>query len=205
MALIRTTLAGGCSAADTEILLTSIVGVAVGGQIVVDQETMRALNVGSSAAVPVQVVRGLRGSNVVAHPAGAQATVGPPVDFGVSKMGGAARRDVVSYSASGAIAGPSAGVDRVAILNGTVALNMTVAAPSKENDGDLLIIVGNGKAAHVVTVTGGLGAGGSAVDGLTFAAGAQNVVALIAANEVWAPLGGSVLAGTLTAITVTAA
>jgi hypothetical protein len=205
MALTPTTLAGGMSANDTEVLLTSIAGLAVGQQIVVDQETMRALNIGLSAAVPVQVTRGLRGSNVVAHPAGARATFGPSVDFSVSKVGGAARRDIVSYSVSGAIALPTPGVDRIAILNGTVALNMTVAAPGLENDGDLLVIVGNGKAAHVVTVAGGLGAVGSAVDALTMAAGGQNSVALVAANGAWVPFGGSVLAGTLTNITVTAA
>jgi len=204
MALQRTLLAGGMSANDTEVLLASITGLSVGQEIVVDQETMRALNVGLSTAVPVQVTRGLRGSNVVAHPQGAAATYGQPVEFTASR-GGPAKRDIVSYSVSGAIAPPTPGMDRVAILNGTTALNMTVAGPTLENDGDLLLIVGNGKAAHVVTIANGLGAGGGTVDALTMAAGAQNSIAVVAANGTWVPFGGSVLAGTLTAITVTAA
>ena len=92
------------------------------------------------------------------------------------------------------------------ILNGAQAITANVSAPGLENDGDMLIIVSSTKLAHIVNVvTGtGLGGGGGAVDGLTFAAGAQQCVALIAANGAWVPF-PSVLAGTLTNITLTAA
>jgi hypothetical protein len=194
MALTRTTLSGGMTAADTEVVLASVTGVVPGTQIVVDQETMRALTTPASATVPVVVVRGIRGSAAVAHPASAGAVFGPPVDFAPpSRVGATAKNEIVSYSATGTIAAPRPGTNRIAILNGTSALTMAVDPPTKENDGDLLIIVGNGKAAHVVDVvtTVGIGDAGATVDKLTFAATAQNCVVFIAANEKWCAFGST--------------
>lgn len=112
-------------------------------------------------------------------------------------------RDVLSYSAAGAITLPTPGNDMVAILNSTAALAMTLAAPTKDMDGSILTIIGNGKAAHTVSLPAGvgLGAGGSGVDVGTFGSGAQQSVTLMAANAVWVPypsyMGGTSL-GTIT-------
>lgn len=204
MALSRTTLSAAVALADKFITMTSITGLAVGQPIVIDAEEMRCISIGSSATDPVGVLRGVNGSGVAAHPITAGVVYGPPSDFPAGSHSPIDRpRDIASYTAAGAVALPTPGHDACAILNSTVALAMTVANPSKANDGDILTIVGNGKAAHTVTYTAGLGAGGAALDVLTFAAGGQQSIQLIAANEVWVPL-PSVLAGTLTNITITA-
>ena len=88
--------------------------------------------------------------------------------------------------------------------NPYVALAMTLANPTKDQDGDILIITGNGKAAHTVTYTAGVGNGGASYDVFTFATGANNTVSLIAANAIWNPC-PSLIGGTATAITATIA
>lgn len=203
MALTRTTLSSACSADAKSIVLASITALAVGQPIRVDNEEMRVVEVPSAATLPVKVLRGVNGTAVAAHVSGASAIFGLPSDFVGGSPNNPQVRDFVSYSAAGAIALPSGGRDRVAVINGTSALAMTLAVPGKDNDGAILTIVGNGKAAHTVTVAGGPGAGGTGIDVLTFAVGAQQALQFVAANEVWVAL-PSVLAGTLTNITVTA-
>lgn len=203
MPLVRTTLSGGLAATDTEVLLTSVAGLQVSSQINVDNEVMRVLSVGASAAVPVGVTRGLRGTNVVAHPIGATAVFGLPSEFNSSQRAASAqRRDIISYSASGAIQLPFPGRDMVAVLNGTTVRAMTLALPAKDNDGDILTVVGGGKAAHTVTPAGGVG--GSALVAGTFDVGAQCAISFIAVNEIWVPY-SSPLSGTLTSVDIAVA
>ena len=205
MALVRTTLSGGVSATDLEILLASLTGLSVNSTLKIDGEQMRVQALPSAATVPVKVLRGVNGTNVAAHPTGAGVVAGDPADFAGKPLALAGRvRDVVSYSASGALTLPTPGRDMVAILNGTTLRAMTLAVPTKENDGDILIVVGNGKAAHTVTISGGLGAAGAGYTVGTFDVGAQCSMEFIAANEVWVPL-GSPMSGTLTAADVAVA
>lgn len=206
MALTRTTMSAAIALADKFITIASITGLQVGMPIIVDGEEMRCLSLPASGAAtdPVGVIRGVNGTNAVAHPITAGAVFGPAGDFAPGSHSPIDRpRDIQSYTAAGAIALPVPGHDVCAILNSTVALAMTLVDPGKANDGDVLTIVGNGKAAHTVTYTSGLGAGGANLDLLTFAAGGQQSIQLIAANSCWVPL-PSVLAGTLTNITITA-
>lgn len=201
MALTRTTLSAAVTADSKTVLLASITGLALGQMIRVDSEKMRVTVVPSAATIPVGVYRGVDGTNVVAHAVTSGVAFGDPGDF-TPVTDPARRRLVASYGAAGAIDISAVGYDNVAIINGTAALAMTVAAPSKAADGDILIIVGNGKAAHTVTITGGLGAGGTGIDVGTFAAGGQQSIMLVAANEVWVQL-PSFAGGTLTNTTVT--
>jgi hypothetical protein len=90
------------------------------------------------------------------------------------------------------------------MLNGTDALAMTLADPGVDNDGDVLSILGNGKAAHTVTYTAGLGDAGSGYTVATFATGGQGCLSLSAAHASWVPL-SSPLAGMLTAIDISIA
>ena len=202
MALTRTT-ASAASVSDTEVVLASIAGLQVSHHIVVDAEVMRVLSVGSGATVPVGVLRGIKGSNVTAHAAGAQATFGPPADFGGGGQAPRPRREVVSYAAAGAIANPTPGTDRIAIILGTNALAMTMASPAKDNDGDMLIVVSGAKGAHTVTyTTTGLGGGGATTDLLTLSVVAQMSAVFIANNEVWILVGGASGAGAVAAAPV---
>jgi hypothetical protein len=201
MALSRTTLASAVAATDTEVTLTSITGLQVSQNIAVDAEVMRVLTVGSAATIPVGVLRGIRGTGVAAHVSGAAVNYGPTSDF--SAAGHKQGREVISYSASGVVANPTPGQDRVAVLNGTSALTMTLANPSKDNDGDFLIVISGGKGAHTLTyTTTGLGGGGAATDLMTFSTVAQMSVAFVAFNELWVLLGASSGAGAVAAATV---
>jgi len=209
MALTTTTLSSAVAVGDTTITVASATGFAAGSFVQIDQEMLRVVNSYVSGTT-ISVLRGLNGTTTTAHPVTANVTVGLASDFAIAVPGGpeiqqqAQRaRTIASYTAAGAIALPTSGSDAVAIINGTNALAMTLANPDKTQDGDILYIVGNGKAAHTVTYTAGLGNGGANLDVLTFAAGGQQCVAVIAVNAIWVPL-PSVLAGTLTNITVTA-
>jgi hypothetical protein len=183
------------AATDLEVLLASIAGLQVSHNIAIDGELMRVLGVPATAATPVPVLRGTRGTNVTSHPAGAAATYGPPVDFGGS--GRQQRRDVISVSANGNIPNPVPGTDRIVMINGTTALTTLVLTnPTKDADGDMLFLISNGKGAHVVTyTTSGLGGGGAASDVLTFSTVAQMSAVFIAANELWVLVGGASGAG----------
>jgi hypothetical protein len=94
-----------------------------------------------------------------------------------------------SYSAAGAITLPTPGTNMVAVLNGTSVLAMTLANPSTAQDGDLLLIVANGKAAHTVTYTAGLGNGGAAFDVGTFSATLAMASLLVACGGFWVSVG----------------
>lgn len=213
MALTRTTLAAAVAAIDGSITVASATSIAAGSIIKVNGETMKVRkDYVSGTSIPV--LRGLDGSVVAAHAitsgvvhsATASDFGGPPAQAGASVSGPIQRaRTISAYGAAGAITLPAPGSDAVAIINGTAALAMTLANPLKDNDGDILIVVGNGKGgAHTVTYTAGLGDGGSGLDVMTFDVGAQCSVMFIAANSIWVPL-PSPLSGTLTGCDVAVA
>ena len=202
MALTRTTFSGAVAVSDTEVLLASISGLAVSSHVVAGAEVMRVLSVGAAATVPVGVLRGIKGLNVQAHASGAAVTFGAPSEF-LGPNPPRPRREVVSYSAAGAIANPTPGTDWIAVINGTTTLAMTMSSPTKENDGDMLIVVSGGKSASTLTyTTTGLGGGGTATDLMTFSVVAQMSVVFIANNELWVLVGGSSGAGSIAASTV---
>lgn len=211
MALTTTTLASACAASDTSIVVTSATGFAARSYVLVDQEQMQiAGSYTSGTTVPVR--RGQGGTVAGAHVAGANAVMGTGSDFAAVApqvnanfpIAGRART-LTSYSASGAIALPTPGNDAVAILNGTSVLAMTVAAPTKDMDGDILWIIGNGVAAHTITFTGGLSGAGTSYDVLTVNASAPIATGVIACNGLWMSWVQTPMAGTVTNITGTIA
>lgn len=210
MALTTTTLSSAVAVTDNSIKVASATGFAAGNLVLIDQEVMIVTQTYVAGGTTVTVKRGQNGSVTAAHNSSANVTTMLASDE-VSQAGTTSiqwpvvrGRQVYSISANGAIPLPPPGSDGVAIINGTSALTtLTLAEPTKDMDGTIMYIVANGKAAHVVTLPSGLGNGGTALDVLTFASGGQNVLALIAANGFWCAI-PSVLAGTLTNITVTA-
>lgn len=205
MALTRTTLSAAVAINDSSIVVASATGFAAGNFILIDQEVLQvAKNYVSGTTIPVS--RGQDGTVSAAH----KITAGAVTFLASDEAGPGAQtftqfprvrgRDVASYTAAAAVTLPTPGNDMVAILNSTVALAMTLAAPTADLDGSILVVIGNGKAAHTLSLPAGvgLGAGGSGVDVGTFAAGAQQSVVLMAANGVWVPypsfFGGSSLA-----------
>lgn len=215
MAFITTTLNGAIGRDDVSAVLTSITSLTVGMYARIDNEIVQITSLGASASVPVGLRRGLQGTAAVAHATSTNFVAGKgpqsdgTTDFAQSAPGAASiapiptvrARVVRSYSAAGAIDVPDPGQDGVAIINGTGALAMTLANPSKAKDGDLLFIVANGKAAHTVTVTGGLGDGGTSFDVGTFSGSILMASVLIACNGFWVsvgPTGATGIAGSPT-------
>lgn len=207
MALTTTTLSAAVAASDISIKVASATGFAAGYLIRIDGESMKiqAGYVAGSTTVPVQ--RGVDGTAQVAHAISANVTVGTASDWATPAQGTATLypvqvpRPVTSYSASGALTLPNPGSDAVAILNGTSVRAMTLANPTKDMDGSILYIIGNGKAAHTVTYTAGFGNASTGYTVGTFDTGGQCAMALMAANGIWVPL-PSPMSGTLTAIDV---
>ena len=205
MALATTTLSSAVAVTDTEIVVASATSVAAGRIVLVDGEFMQVLQSYTSGTT-VGVTRGQNGTATAAHVASANVTHGDAADFTVAAPGTANLKPgliaftTTSYSAAGAVAFGAAQWT-TAVINGTDALAMTLANPDSSQDGIYLNIVGNGKAAHTVTYTAGLGDAGSGYDVGTFDGSGQCALLLVAANSIWVPA-SSPMSGTLTAIDV---
>ena len=210
MSLNTTTNTVAVGQQDTSIVVSSATGAAVGNYLVIDQEVMQITKAYDGTATTIPVTRGLDGSVQTTHVKTANVTFYKGSDEAVAaanfvqfpKVRG---RDVLSYIAAGAITLPNIGNDMIAMLNSTSVLAMTLAAPTKDMDGSILTVIGNGKAAHTLSLPAGvgLGAGGSGVDVGTFASGAQQAVVLMAANGVWVPYGSFMGGTSLANVTVT--
>jgi len=216
MALTTTTLAAACATTDYQITVTSATGFAANQYLMVDQEFMKITNAYTSGTL-IPVLRGQNGTKADAHVSGANVSTDAisavaPSDWGdpsasvvVSYPLAARRRKVTSYSASGAITLPASGEDVIAILNGTSALAMTIAAPTKDQDGSILYVAGNGAANHTITFTGGLSGAGTSYDVITVNSSAPIVVMAMAINGLWNSMVATPMAGTVTNITGTVA
>lgn len=202
MALTTTTLASAMTQTDTIANLTSATGVQAGMIARVNGEWMKvAQNYVSGTAV--LMLRGQDGSQQVAQGVTSNFTFGVASDFAIQPPAGVPSGvttpvqpafPIKAYGAAGAIDVRQ----HMGIINGTNALAMTLANPTKDMDAQILIVVSNGKAAHTLTYTAGLGNGGASYDVLTYTTGALNAVMLIACNGFW--VGLSTLTGTLTSI-----
>lgn len=207
MALTTTTCSVAIAAGDNSLTVASATGFAAGKIVKVNAEFMQVRKDYISASTIVPVLRGLNGTLPQAHAITSNVTVGDGQDFANAAPQGAIAypfirvRQFLSYNAAGAITLPTPGNDMVALINGTAARAMTLANPTKDQDGDMLIIVGNGKAAHTVTYAAGFGNASTGYTVGTFDTGGQCAMALIAANGIWVPF-PSPFSGTLTAIDV---
>jgi hypothetical protein len=212
MALTTTTLTAAVAVTDREIKVSSATGFVAGYLVKVNQEIMRIVQtyVVAVSGTTIPVIRGIEGSATAAHPSGSSATAGIATDFAASVPQAhvwyptARHRTVTSYNAAGAITLPIPGNDAVAVLNGTGALAMTLANPTADMDGDVLTVIGNGKAAHTITYTAGLGNGGGGLDVLTFDTNALCCASVMACGGFWVPF-PSPLSGTLTGVDVAVA
>jgi|TARA_R110000787_G_scaffold66267_2_gene148913 hypothetical protein len=205
MALVTTTLSSAVAVTDTEIVVASATSVAGGRLVLVDGEFMQVLQ-SYTSGLTVGVTRGQNGTATATHVASANVVHGDATDFTVPSPGTANLKPgliaftTTSYSAAGAVAFGAAQWT-TALINGTAALAMTIAHPDASQDGIYLNIVANGKAAHTVTYTGGLGDAGTGYDVGTFDGSGQCSMLLVAANSIWVPC-PSPFSGTLTAIDV---
>lgn len=209
MAIVQTTLAAAMAIGATKARVASATSIAAGVLVKIDDELMTVTSAYVNASVDVPVVRGQMGTIAAAHASGAFFMSAAPSDAAWGSVGasvvvpqplaGRARR-TKSYSAAGAIDLPEPGSDAVAIINGTSALDMTIAAPSKDQDGSLLHISSNGAAAHTFTFAGGFGGAGTSYDKLTLAASPVYITVLAAGGNWVFPIAAAIT-GTVTNIT----
>jgi hypothetical protein len=196
MAFASTTLSAAQGLNDTTVLLASLTGVSVGGLVKIEGEFEKVLEVPAAATTPVRVLRGQEATAQVAHATGIRAVFGltPSAAGGdwVSPVPGELVPNLINrktvtkeYAAAGAIALPTPGSNMIALILGTAALAMTVAAPSLGQDGDTLTIVGVFAAAHTVTFTTGLGGVGATADVVTMAAGQKMAIEAVAGAGSW--------------------
>ena len=195
MALATTTLSAAVSITDNVIVVASATSLAAGRIIKIDGEYLK-INQAYTSGVTVGVIRGQEGSVTAAHQSGANVMTALASDLAAAPASvnesvlnaGQMSVTTTSYSAAGAIA---FGLSQwtVAIINGTAALAMTITNPTKDQDGCYLHIVANGKAAHTVTYTAGLGNGGASFDVGTFSATLAMSSLLVACNGFWVSVG----------------
>jgi hypothetical protein len=208
MAFATTSLSTAVAVADKSIVVASATSVAAGRLIRIDGEMMQVAKDYVSGTT-VNVLRGLQGTAMVAHPVTSEVLHGLATDFTAP----VAQTDVnypftqatitKSYSATGAIALPAAGSNGIAVLNAvsTTVLAMTLADPTADMDGCRLTILSrNGTGAHTITVAGGLNGAGAAYNVLTFPAG-PIMIELVAYNEAWYVPVAAAMTGTVTLLT----
>lgn len=179
MALTSTTLAGAITASALRATLTSGTGLNLISPLekkllMLDGELLGISSIVDSPTV--SLVRGIRGTLASAHAALTPAIFGSPIDFA----------DVpsspwVSYSASGAIAVPTA--DQVIYLTKATAAAMTLANPAKDCIATV-VIYAIGNAAHTVTYTAGFYGNTTSSDVATFT-GTGSSMTIRAANGLW--------------------
>ena len=210
MAFATTTLTSAVSVTDVTIVVASATSMSAGRLVLVDQEMMK---VGQSyvSGLTVPVLRGIDGTATLAHKVTANVTHGLASDFAVPSPQTvvtypAARAVVIqSITATSTLTLPSAGTDVRVVLNGTSVITLTIPVPTKDMDGTLLTIVGNGAAAHVLTFTGGLSGAGTSYDVVTVNATAPIAMQAMACNGLWTSFTAVPIAGTVTNITGTVA
>lgn len=203
MAIATTTNSSAIAATDQSIVVASATGFAANMRVLVGGEVMMVRKTYVSGTT-IPVLRAQEGSKRQAHAVTSNVTFGVASDFAVPVEQGFINesavvnrgRQVKEYGASGAITLPTAGNDMLAIINGTSALSMTLANPTKDMDGCMLYIVGNGKSTSTVTYTAGFGNAGGSYDVATFPAGGQVAIQAVACNAIWILL--SPMTGTLT-------
>ena len=210
MALATTTLSSAVAVDDTSVVVASATSFDAGRLVLVDQEVMQVAQ-NYTSGTTVDVLRGVNGSATVAHVVTSNVTHGDATDFST-----AASQEIIGYQASratvissitatGTLTLPKAGTDARVILNGTSVIALTIPVPTKDMDGTLLTIVGNGAAAHTLTFTGGLSGAGTSYDGVTTNSTAPIAVSAIACNGLWNSFVATPMAGTVTNITGTVA
>ena len=205
MALATTTLSTAATATDNSIVVASATSLVAGRIIRIDDEWLKVIGSYVSGTT-AGVLRGQNGSVAVAHVVTANVVHGDAADFSLppSATGEAVTtpaqraRRIVSQTATGTMTLPKAGEDLHLILNGTSVIAVTIPVPTKDLDGCLLIISGNGAAAHTYTFTGGLSGAGASYDVITINATAPTSGMYVAVNGLWQPFFGPAMGGTVT-------
>jgi hypothetical protein len=210
MALATTTLSSAVAVDDTSVVVSSATSFDAGRLVLVDHEVMQVAQ-NYTSGTTVDVLRGINGTATETHVVTSNVTHGDAADFSTPAaqeiIGYQASRATVvsSITATGTLTLPKAGTDARVILNGTSVIALTIPVPTKDMDGVLLTIVGNGAAAHTLTFTGGLSGAGTSYDVVTTNSTAPIAFTAIACNGLWTSFVTTPMAGTVTNVTGTLA
>jgi hypothetical protein len=190
MAVNGTKLAAAIDASTLDISVASATGASAGRICKIEDEYSVVVKV--SGTIISLRSRGDHGTVSRPHNIGAPVAFADATDF--ETIPGARHRgqyeqkdDVIFYGAAGAIAIPDK--DATIVLDGATVLAMTLADPSRLQEGRKLSIVANGAAAHTITAAAGFNAGGASVDVGTFAAAVGNGLDIVAVNGKWVVVG----------------
>src|SRR5262245_13989507 len=206
MALANTTLTSPLAVTDTVMVVASASSLAVGRIGQIDGETVQVTQGYVSGNLQVPILRGRDGTATGAHKTGATVTHGTAADFAnpspqTVTTYPAQKADVeISVSATSTLPLPPAGSNTTVTLNGTSVITLTIPPPGRDMDGDKLLILGNGVAAHVLTFTGGLGGVGAGYTTLTNNASGPTAFMCVANGGVWVPLTATPISGTATKV-----
>ena len=187
MALTQTSLAGAVTGTDLILPVTSATGFAVGNWVRIDTEWIGAVLAVNGTQVSVRG-RGDQGTAGVAHQALAPVTTGlgsdyPGIPPGATVPEPPDEEQIAEYSVNGAIAVPVN--NTVILLSKAGVAAMTLAAPSKAQDGLRITITSTTANAHTVTATGLYKTGAATVNLATFAAFAGAGFSAVALNGLW--------------------
>jgi hypothetical protein len=186
MAVNGTTLAAAVTAHGLDINVTSATGASAGRICKIEDEYSVVVKV--SGTIVSLRSRGDQGTSARAHNILAPVAFGDATDF--ESIPPARHRGqtqelngFITYGAAGAIAVPEK--DSTIVLAGAAAIAMTIADPTRMQEGRRLRIVTSTAMAHTVTNTTGFGAGGSSLDVATFGAAVGNNFEIEAINGKW--------------------
>ena len=187
MALTVTSLAAAANAEQLVFSVTSATGATVGGFVRIDNEFSVITEI-NGTLVTVRN-RGMFGGKAVAHNILAPLTFGLMSDLADPPVGGVDQsqaEDNQSYAVNGAI-----DVSLLKARHTVITLNkagvqaMTLAAPSKAQDGIMVTILSVTANAHTVTYTAGFYADTTSSDVATYAAKAGASMTIIARGGTW--------------------
>ena len=187
MALTTTSLAAAANAEQLTFSVTSATGATVGGFVRIDNEYSVITEI-NGTLISVRN-RGMFGGKAVAHNILAPLTFGLMSDLpdpNVGEVDAAQAPDLQSYAVSGAI-----DVSLLKARKTTIVLTkagvaaMTLAAPSKAQDGIEVTILSATANAHTVTYTAGFYADTTSSDVATFAAKAGASMTIVARGGTW--------------------
>jgi hypothetical protein len=187
MAITQTTLTAAIQLGDLTLPVNSATGFTVGNWVRIDSEYIGAVLAVNGTQISVRG-RGDQGTAAVPHNALALVATGlssdyPGVPPGISVPDAPDDEVVVEYGVSGAIAVPS--MNTIVTLNKAGVAVMTLAAPSKAQDGLRLTVTSLTANAHTVTATGLFKTGAATVNLATFAAFAGVGFSAVALNGLW--------------------
>ncbi len=179
MALTATTLNGAVAAQDTNIVVASVSGVAApvsttgaGYTYALCENEFMFVTGFNSTTLQVQVLRGQRGTQALAHGAAAPIVFGTPSDFGVASPHISAF-DATNTNQSGWATPLAGGATNIAPggkfhLTGTTAM-VNLTAPAGYIEGGVIRIVFDGSAAGLTwTAAGNIAVAGTATTAASY-------------------------------------